>query len=387
MKPLKDLGDPFTDMREGILKTRLPLAQASQLPGRLYCSDPIAALEKERIFLKTWLCVGREEQVAKSGDYFTGRIADEPFVITRDSDGAVNAFMNMCLHRGVPVASGSGHARNFSCPYHAWGYDLRGQLIAAPFMQKSTMNGTEGHKLKPVQVVCWRGWIFITFNDQPEPFSEFIAPYERELWWFKTEQCRSAERVVLEVGCNWKLLVENLIDIYHVPVIHKGSFGGFLKTDRNQIEFKLLERGGWVYEQESRPHSKTGAQMFPTLPWLEGMSSSTSVKAGIFPNLNLSLRYDSLRMWQIWPTAIDKTEIHLYSLFPHAAFELPNFAALYEEYKDFIVGAIANEDGPMVVELQKAVGSRFYQPGQMSHLEGAVHHLMNYYLDAIGAPT
>lgn len=379
--------DPFASMHDAIARTRLPLPEASQLPGGLYCSEEIASLEKERIFLTTWLCVGREEHIAKSGDYFTGRISGEPFVISRDAEGGISAFMNMCLHRGVPVVSGCGNKRNFSCPYHAWGYDIRGNLLIAPYMDKSTMGGTSGRRLKPIQVQRWRGWIFINFAEQPMPFSQFIEPYERELWWFKTETCRSVEKVVLKIDCNWKLLVENLIDVYHVPIIHKGSFGSFLKTDRNAIEFKLLPRGGWIYEQESRPHSKGGNQLFPTLPWLEGMSSGTSIKAGIFPNLNLSLRFDSLRMWQVWPTAVDKTEIHLYTLFPEETFDKPGFQAAYDEYRDFIVHAIADEDGPMVVELQKAVSSRFYEPGQMSHLEGAVHHLMNYYLDAVGAPT
>lgn len=379
--------DPFLRLDAKLAKTRLPLAEASQLPGEVYCSPKIAGLEKDRIFMKTWLCVGREEQIVKGGDYFTTRIADEPFIVARNETGEINAFMNMCLHRGVPVAYGCGNKRIFSCPYHAWAYDINGQLRVAPFMDKSTMTSPEEHQLRPLQVQRWRGWIFISFNPEPMLFSEFIAPYESELWWFQTEQCKSAEKVVLEVNCNWKLLVENLIDIYHVPVIHKGSFGGFLKTDRNTITFKLLERGGWIFEQESRPHSKSGEQLFPTLPWLEGLSSSTSFKAGIFPNLNLSLRADSLRMWQVWPTAVDKTEIHLYSLFPHETFEQPDFLTHYEEYKGFIVNAIANEDGPMVTELQKAVASRFYEPGQMSHLEGAVHHMMNYYLDAMSAPA
>ncbi|OVZ66436.1 MULTISPECIES: aromatic ring-hydroxylating dioxygenase subunit alpha [unclassified Pigmentiphaga] len=379
--------EPFAHLCDAIEKTRLPPAQASQLPGELYCSKQVAQLEKDRIFLHTWLCIGREEQIPNPGDYFTQSIAGEPFIVSRDDNGNVSAFLNMCLHRGVPVASGHGNARGFRCPYHAWNYDIKGNLRAAPYMGKSTMTSTEGYRLKPIQLQLWRGWIFISFNDNPLGFTEFIEPYERELWWFRTEQCRSAEKVVLEVNCNWKLLVENLIDIYHVPVIHKTSFGSFLKTDRNAIEFELLPRGGWIYEQEARPHSKDGEPLFPILPWLEGMSSSTSIKAGIFPNLNLSLRADSLRMWQVWPVAVDKTEIHLYSLFPYAVFERPDFQTRYEEYKDFIVHAITDEDGPMVVELQKAVNSRFYKPGQMSHLEGAVHHLMNYYLDAMGAPA
>jgi Rieske 2Fe-2S family protein len=371
-----------SDLSEQLALTRLPRTRARQLPGVLYTSAAIADLEKDRIFMDTWLCAGRAEEIAKPGDYKTLAACGEPLVITRDEQGGVNAFVNMCLHRGVPVALGAGNARDFSCPYHAWLYDLKGQLTATPYLGQSEVD-MKGARMKPLACAQWRDWIFVSFNPDPEPFADFIAPYERELWWFRTDQCRLAAREVLEIGCNWKLLVENLIDIYHVPVLHAPSFGGFLKSDRNALSFQLLERGGWVYEQKSRPHAQGGQQMFPTLPWLADKPADTSLKAGIFPNLNLSLRYDSLRLWQLWPTSPESTELHMYSLFAPQAFEQPDFWDKYAQYKRFILGAIQNEDGPMVVTLQKAMSSRFYAPGPMAHLEGAVHHIINHYLDVM----
>jgi len=372
----------FAELQEQFEKTRQPLATARQLPGEVYSSPEIAALEKEKIFLDTWLCVGRTEEIPNPGDYMTAEIVGEPFVIARDRDGEVSAFMNMCLHRGVPVASGRGNAKDFSCPYHGWLYDLKGRLLATPQMGKSGVDTANWH-MRALQCAAWRGWIFISFNPDPVPFAEFIATCDRDLWWFKTDQCRLAKKEVLEIDCNWKLLVENIIDIYHVPVLHRGSFGGFMKIDRDKSPFKLLPRGGWIYEQESKPHSKGGRQLFPTLPWLEGMSSGTSFKAGIFPNLNLSLRYDSIRMWQLWPVSATKSLMYMYTLFADSAFEQPDFEKNYAEYKEFILRAITDEDGPMVVKLQQAVGSPFYQPGPMAPLEEAVHHLMNEYLDAM----
>ncbi|MES2534283.1 MAG: aromatic ring-hydroxylating dioxygenase subunit alpha [Pseudomonadota bacterium] len=373
---------PLSDMREQIARTRLPRPLAHQMPGKIYTSPEVAALEKERIFLDSWLCVGREEEVQNPGDYMTCEVANEPFIVSRDKEGRVSAFLNMCLHRGVPVAEGRGNARGFSCPYHAWYYDLQGNLVATPHLGNSEVN-LANCRLKPMKLALWRGWIFVSFNPDVEPFEAFIAVYEKELWWFKSGETRLAEKVVLKIDCNWKLLVENLIDIYHVPVLHRASFGGFLKSDKDTLEFKLLPRGGWSYEQEARPHSKGGEQLFPTLPWLEGMGVGTSMKAGIFPNLNLSLRYDSLRMWSVWPVSEGKTELHMYSLFAGAAFDDPGFQPKYEEYKSFLLNAIMNEDGPMVVKLQKSMASGFYEPGPLAHLEGAVHHLMNYYLDVI----
>jgi choline monooxygenase len=375
---------PLSDMRSQIARTRLPRPQAHQMPGKIYTSPEVAAVEKERIFLGTWLCMAREEELPNPGDYMTFEVLSEPFIVSRDKEGKLSAFLNMCLHRGVPVAEGKGNARGFSCPYHAWFYDLQGKLVVTPNMGQSEID-LKNCRLKQMKLETWRGWIFVSFNQDVMPFDTFIEPYEKELWWFKSEQTRLAEKVVLKIDCNWKLLVENLIDIYHVPVLHKASFGGFLKSDQEKLEFKLLPRGGWIYEQESRPHSKSGEQLFPTLPWLEGMGIGTSFKAGIFPNLNLSLRYDSLRMWQIWPVSEGKTELHLYSLFTPSAFDAPDFQEKYAEYKTFLLNAIVHEDGPMVVKLQQAMSSGFYEPGPMAHLEGAVHHLMNYYLDVVTA--
>ncbi len=369
-------------LRAQFKQTMLPRAKAHQMPGNLYTSAEIFAAEKEQIFMKTWLCVAREEQIANPGDYLTGEVMAEPYVITRNKDGKIHAFLNMCRHRGVPVAEGAGNARGFSCPYHAWYYNLEGKLMAAPHMGQSEVDLTNCH-LRPMKVALWRGWIFVAFDADAQNFQEFIAPLEEKLWWFKSDLCCLADKVTLEIDCNWKLLVENLIDIYHVPVLHRASFGKFLKSDKDKIDFELLPNGSWQYEQEARPHAKGGRQLFPTLPWLEGRGIGTSMKAGIFPNLNLSLRFDSLRMWIAWPVSERKTQLFVYSLFAPSAFEQADFAPNYEEYKSFLLPAIVDEDGPMVVKLQQAMASKFYQPGPLSHMEGAVHHLMRHYLEVM----
>ncbi len=372
----------ISNFREQFKQTMLPRAKAHQMPGSLYTSAGIFAAEKEQIFMKTWLCVTRQEQIANPGDYITGEVMAEPFVITRDKDGKIHAFLNMCRHRGVPVAEGEGNARGFSCPYHAWYYNLEGKLMAAPHMGQSEVD-LANCRLRQMKVALWRGWVFVTFDADAEDFAEFIRPLEEKLWWFKSDQCKLADKVTLEIDCNWKLLVENLIDIYHVPVLHRASFGKFLKSDKDKIDFELLPNGSWQYEQEARPHAKGGRQLFPTLPWLEGRGVGTSMKAGIFPNLNLSLRFDSLRMWIVWPVSASKTQLFVYSLFAAAAFGHADFAQNYEEYKSFLLPAIVDEDGPMVVKLQQAMASKFYEPGPLSHMEGAVHHLMRHYLEVM----
>jgi len=363
-------------------RTRAELPKARHLPGDVYASPARLAAEKDRIFMTHWLMVGREEEIPQVGDYMTRKVLDEPIVISRSKDDGIVAFMNMCLHRGVEVATGCGHAKHFVCPYHAWLYDSGGNFVAAEQMSKTEYD-PKSARLHRLHLELWRGWIFVNFSPDPVAFADFIRPYEDELWWFRTDECVAPEKIVIDVQCNWKLLVENLIDIYHVSIVHKSSFGKNLKSNKDELSFKLLPEGGWSYEQESRPHSKTGQQMFPTLPWVEGKGIGVSYKAGIYPNLNLSLRADSMRMWQLWPLSPDTTRLEVYLLFPPETLKEPDYEKNMVEYREF-VRTIVSEDAVMVESLQAAASSRFFVPGPLSHLEGAINHMQKHYLDVMG---
>ena len=133
---LDDHFDPVTVERD-VARTVAPLNEALHVPGFIYNSEEVFALERERLFMKEWVCALRVEQVADPGDYVAMRLMGEPFIICRDKDGNLNAFANVCAHRGVEVASGEGNLEEFSCPYHGWLYDLQGKLIGAPYMKEA----------------------------------------------------------------------------------------------------------------------------------------------------------------------------------------------------------------------------------------------------------
>lgn len=371
-KLLERLGDE-------IAETRKNRAQARHLPGELYTSQEVASLEKAQIFMQRWLCVGRSEEISTVGDYCVRDIAGESVVLTRSASGEVNALINMCLHRGVPVTSGSGNTRRFVCPYHAWTYDLTGKLLAAPKMEDTDCDLDQA-QMRRLHCTEWRGWIFINFAVKPAPFEEFIAPYEQELWWFKSDQCEVIEKLEIQVKCNWKLLVENLVDIYHVPILHKGTFGRRVSY-ANDGAIKLLPAGGWTYEQSAKPLSFSGTQLFPQLPWLTEDSAEISNRAGMFPNIVISTRADSMRLWQVWPVSESVTKFEIYLLFPKASARPTDFDENLKEYKNFLRNVVA-EDVEMVEALQTSLKSAFYTPGPMSPLESAVHHTIKCYLQA-----
>ena len=148
---------------QGIEKTKAPIARARHVPGYIYDSPEVFELEKEKIFMKDWLCVARVEEVEKPGDFMTFRIMGEPVVVTRDHDGHLNAFFNICAHRGVEVASGEGNTKEFMCPYHGWSYDLNGKLTGAAFMQEAETFEPTTCRLPALRLGVWAGWIILAY--------------------------------------------------------------------------------------------------------------------------------------------------------------------------------------------------------------------------------
>src|SRR5262245_35925621 len=104
------------------------VAGSGTLPNDWYTSPELFELEMRTLFRRVWTCVGRTEQVASPGDYFTAEVANEQVVVVRGRDGELRALSNVCLHRAGPVAIGSGQRKAFQCPYHGWMYELDGSL-------------------------------------------------------------------------------------------------------------------------------------------------------------------------------------------------------------------------------------------------------------------
>ena len=233
-------------------QSRLPTEKAFHTPGFIYTSPEIFELEKERIFMRDWLCMGREEEIPNKGDYIATRVLDEPVLIIRGESGEINAMSNICAHRGVEVATGTGNKRAFACPFHGWTYDLQGRLVGAPHMRESADFDTSLCRLPPIRVARWKGWIFINFDDEAAPFSSYVEQFEKDFGYLPQEQCRLAVKTVsAEVNCNWKLIVENLIDFYHLNVVHRGTNGR--SFTKEAFQFNPRPRGSYVAFYNSGP--------------------------------------------------------------------------------------------------------------------------------------
>jgi choline monooxygenase len=371
---------PFT-IGDGSELVRKPLAEASHVPGFYYASSQAFELEKQRIFLHDWLAVARVEEVAQPGDFLSLNVVDEPFIVSRDETGQLNAFMNRCAHRGVRVTDEArGHAKQFSCPYHGWLYGLDGRLIGAPYMDQAVGFDKSKCRLKQLPLRTWAGWIFISLNYDPQPWEAWIEPYEREFGFLQQEDCVMADKLVVEVDCNWKFPVENLMDNYHSRVLHAKTIGPTMGVER----FKGIRKGSEAFTAyyDAKPMTYDGKSRFGNMPWLAEKSERFACSAHIAPNMHILARSDNVHPIIMWPLGKDRARIICYMLWPREWHALADFRERVAPYNEFTL-AVLNEDASVMTSLHEAAKSPRYEPGRLSRLELGVYNLINYNVDRV----
>jgi phenylpropionate dioxygenase-like ring-hydroxylating dioxygenase large terminal subunit len=203
-----------------------PFERARAMPKAVYTSPDFAEAEQQHIFAKEWLCAGRADALANPGDYLTMEIAGEPIIILRDREGVLRGMSNVCRHRMSTLLEGRGNVRSIVCPYHAWTYNLDGSLRGAPAMALNEGFCKEDVKLPPVRVEDWLGWIMVTLNpDAPSPHSA-LKDVENLVGYLDMGSYRETFRETFRWATNWKVLAENFMESYHLPVCHEGTIGG-----------------------------------------------------------------------------------------------------------------------------------------------------------------
>jgi Rieske 2Fe-2S family protein len=362
------------------------VTEASHAPGFLYSDPRVLELEIREIFRKDWFCVARAEELPESGDYLALRIVKDPVLLCRDREGRFRAYSNMCRHRGVEIAAGKGRAAQFVCPYHGWTYDLDGRLKGAGFMADSLGFDRRQCRLPELHVGVWGGWVFVTLNPDPVPFADYLAEFSRKFGYLALDTLRVGLRVDVALKCNWKLMVENFIDFYHVNVLHRDSIARFMKTVDLTYD---LQPGGQVYvdEYDAGTLSKSGDLTAKRITALEGKSERFSQAAVLPPHLNFFVRPDYVSLYTSWPLTVDTMRMSGMVLWSRETMEGPNRDRVVEEFKVMLDKVLA-EDFSMVESLQNTAGAAGFAPGRMSRLERGVQHFVKHSVERLfGRPA
>ena len=181
--------------------------------------------EWDSLWRNHWLLAGLESDVETPGDYFLFDLGREQILITKtseQSDQKVQGFYNVCQHRGNRLmTSERGHAVNFRCAYHAWTYDIDGNLSIIPYKERFTGGvPCEERSLKKVHTECWNGFVFVCLADAPMPFMEFLGPLNDILSPYRFDKMTLVQDQTVDLDCNWKAVVDNFSELYHVDFLH-----------------------------------------------------------------------------------------------------------------------------------------------------------------------
>lgn len=206
------------------------------LPPEAYTSEAMAKLERETVFASGWVVVGHVSELKKPGDYLTFDLAGHPVLVARGRDGEIRAFSNVCAHRSAVIASGSGNTTVFACPYHAWTYDLTGKLMGAPHMDRAAL-GDIG--LKGLRSEIWQGLVFVNLDKDAESLAPALAALAERIAPLRLDKHEVVLCEDMRFDCNWKVLVENFCESYHVFCVHKAT----LEDTTPTVTIENLEGG------------------------------------------------------------------------------------------------------------------------------------------------
>jgi p-cumate 2,3-dioxygenase alpha subunit len=316
---------------------------------RAFTDAAILALERERVFAHCWIYAGHESEVPQPGDFRSRRVAGRPIILARGDDGTVRVLLNTCTHRGSLVCrEQSGNAKTFQCPYHAWTYNNRGELIGvpgddaySPAFDRKTLGLASAPRMD-----SYRGFIFINCDPAAESLADYLADAKEYL----DLVCDQSEVTMEIVGgtqaysirANWKLLVENSIDGYHgVPTHHRymvflAETGGMdlQAVSRLRGWAKALGNGHAVMEYEP-PWGRPIARWVPSFgeakkAELEAVQKKFAERFGderahrltqmsrnllIFPNLIIN-DIMAITVRTFFPTSPDYMEVTAWALAP-----------------------------------------------------------------------
>lgn len=356
-----------------------PLTEAMGAEPEFYWSAEIAALEEAHIFRKDWICPGLAAEIPRTGDYITFTIADQPVYCIRDKAGKVRTFSNICRHRMMQLLEGSGRATRVVCPYHAWTYDLEGRLAGATHMEHSAHFDKKSICLPEIRTEVWHGWIYITLNPDAPAVAEalneldaIVAPYNMEHYVPVLKEDHVWQT-------NWKLLTENFMEGYHLPVAHKATVGAWFVLGETVFPEKSHEY--FTYQTFEKTENASYGVAHTKNRSLKGRWRSTSILPTVFPNHMYVLAPDHLWYLSLRPRGVGEVDVRFgVAIAPEVNEDLQDTRERekwIEELTDFFAH-VNKEDRGVVEGIYAGSRSSFASPGPLSWLEREIHDFQKY---------
>lgn len=375
----KDHIDPIAALRDS---TAVPFERARAMPTEVYSSPDFVEAELEHIFSKDWYCVGRADALSAAGDYVSAELAGQPIAVLRDREGTLRAMSNVCLHRMSTLLHGRGNTNTIVCPYHAWTYNLDGNLRGAPAMTQNEGFCKDQYKLPQVRCEEWLGWVFVCLDagaapvaDQLSEVAEMISGYDMANYSesFYEEQVWDT---------NWKVLAENFMESYHLPVCHAGTIGGLSK-----LEDMICPPGrpAFNYHTILKDETLRIAMAHPAKnDRLKGDERRTTYLLALYPSLMITLTPGYFWYISLHPKGPGQVHIRFGGGMSNDFADDPDTNENFAQLKT-LLDEVNIEDRGCTEKVYRGLCSDAATPGHLSHLERPNYDFAQYLMAKIDA--
>jgi choline monooxygenase len=345
---------------------------APALDARFYRDPELAELEQERIFARTWQLVAHVSQLPNPGDYLTGTAGVQPVLVLRADDGRLRAFRNVCRHRGSRLLNGSGQCgQAIRCLYHGWTYRLDGQLIGVPEGRSIADLDKSELGLFPARVETLCGLVFVNLDIHAQPLAEQVAGLPERLAPYGIERLKASGEWHNTQPSNWKIVIDNYNEGYHVPIAHPG-----LMRLLDYKHYDVEVHDGWVWfdapmrdKPSGNPMERAYQRLVTPMPGLGDADRRVWRYAMIYPNTTIDLYPDQVATWRIDPDGpLRSRDVARTYRHPRAGART-RLAQFANNRLNTLVG---KEDYDLVENVQAGLETRGFELGPLSHREAAI---------------
>lgn len=361
--------------------------QARPLPPSWYRSGAVAAAERRHVFASSWTCVCRTADLPDPGDWVavdipTGtELGVLPVLVVRQDDGTIRAFENACAHRSAMLVDGCGHAERFTCPYHAWVFRRDGRLVGAPHMgDRLESDGSPfepaRHRLAHLRVQLWQGFVHV--NPDPDAARLDLDDLDEVVERYGLADYVPAHVEDEEWNTNWKCLVENFMDAYHVVKVHRNTFGGSAATtvypgSAHSTHHVAVDDENGEFGVAAESNRRLAG------PWRH-----STVLAAVWPTHLMQIQPDWLWHLQLRPLGVDRVAIRWsLAIAPDVLAEQADERAYVDRVLD-LLRRVNAEDRVVVEGVMRGLGRLSEPTAPMSHLERNVYDFHRYLKGELG---
>ncbi len=363
------------------------------LPPRCYTDPDFYELEKERVFRRSWLAVGRVDQVAEPGDYFSLDLFGEPIIVCRDRGGDLRALSNVCTHRWMRLvghppdarfpfkADACGHRNSFQCPYHLWSFDLDGRLVGAPGMEEAEGFDKADHGLPRFAVETWGGFVFVNLDPEAAPLASQLRALDPFVEAYELDRLRMIEGLEYDCPWNWKLSVEAGNESYHHLGLHQDILEEWLPAEMSDIEPSM---GPFTIYRNPTKDGSPMPCLFPPPRGLDERQMSSLQLVNVFPYTMFFMSPEHTAWLQLIPESAESHKL-VYVPLMHPNVDQAERPDEVGAVVRAMLDAVHQQDMAAGPSCQVGAASRAARAGRRSHLESQAWQWHSWLLDRLEA--